>query len=38
MKNFINISDISSSELKFILEEAKLRKKKEKHLINLLLI
>ncbi len=28
MKNFINISDISSSELKFILEEAKLRKKK----------
>ena len=32
MKNFINISDISSSELKFILEEAKLRKKKKRNI------
>ena len=30
MKNFINISDISSKELRFILEEAKSRKQKRK--------
>ncbi len=32
MKNFINISDLSSEELRFIIEEAKSRKKKRKSL------
>ena len=30
MKNFINISDLSSEELRSIIEEAKSRKLKEK--------
>ena len=32
MKNFINISDLSSNELRSIIDEAKTRKKKQKRL------
>ena len=32
MKNFLNISDISSQELRGIIEEAKIRKSKRKKL------
>ena len=35
MKNFINISDHSSNDLRAIIDEAKSRKLKEKDLINL---
>ena len=38
MKNFINISDLSSKELRSIIEEAKTRKLNRKILTNLLLI
>ena len=30
MRNFLDISDLSSNELRAIIEEAKARKKKEK--------
>ena len=34
MKNFLNISDLSSQDLRIIIEEAKKESQKEKTLIN----